>query len=657
MKRIFSPGLVGALALAATMVLGPVAHAANCTTGAKAAADIWTEYDKIAKSVGCAAGTAGAALLSAGATLPQSAQIYKQCFEQADKIDQTSRKMIAQWNKLNKNGWGTIGPRELRVGGSYEGNIKSQFTRMYISSSPIAEPFVKLRIKKRDERANKGKTRVTVCKYPPGGPGHGVDGEKIWSFTIDPGRQNQGKIWQRAFAIPGHVLTVAFKGQSAVKAMKYRLEADRIGADHTVLIASSDVSGSTGYNLSVSDYLEPIAGTIAGYYASVDANDSRSRTRARGTVGSGNDAYRVVGQVNDVQLDDPTAANVLIDGEPRGSVGQPDTKARGGDTVVIDSRNVSGATGYTITATASLKPVNGQLEGNQVSFNSNDNVSGNSATGRVSSGADGYRTSGKIRDIRFDNPNGGRALVNGQPYRVSGPAQTSDGEQGTGTTGDASSSADGDHFAGTWNSSYGELRLHRIGRYLVGDYANQGIMVGKVSDGCVAGVFTNGGRNGVFRWEAAGNGRFEGRWGWHDQGLSDSWSGQRTGPAPDRLNNFTRGQGTTQTIQQDRTVYDGRYDSNYGPITLMSRDLFMVGDYADKGVMAGMWDGNGFVGRFTNGARTGWFDLKFFSKNGDFREGQWGWIDNNNSGSWTLSQTASGTLPEFGALPASVSCR
>lgn len=125
MQRIIKPGLAGALALAATMVLGPVAHAANCATGAKAAADIWTEYGKIAKSVGCAAGTAGAAILSAGATLPQSAQIYKQCFEQADKMDQTSRKMIAQWNKLNKNGWGTIGPRELRVGGRYEGNIKS----------------------------------------------------------------------------------------------------------------------------------------------------------------------------------------------------------------------------------------------------------------------------------------------------------------------------------------------------------------------------------------------------------------------------------------------------------------------------------------------------------------------------------------------------
>jgi hypothetical protein len=758
MQPVLKSRLAGAIALAATLVLGPAAQAANCTTGAKAAADIWKEYDNVAKVVGCAAGTAGAAVLSAGATLPQSAQIYKKCFEQADKIDESSRKMIAQWNELNKNGWGTIGPRELRIGGSYEGNIKSQFTRMFISSSPIADPFVKMRIRKRDERANKGKTRVTVCKYPPGGPGHGVDGEKVWSFTIDPGRQNQGKVWERAFAIPGHVLTVAFKGQSAVKAMKYRLETERVRADHTVLVASSDVPGSTGYNLSVSDYLEPIAGTIAGYDASVDANDRYSRNGARGTVGSGNDAYRVVGQVNDVRLDDPSGARVLIDGRPQGSGGGRDAAAQTRKTVVIDSRDISGATGYTIIATAPLEPVNGQLEGMSVGFNENDQVSGNRAKGRVDAGADGYRTDGEIREIRFDNVGGARALVDGQPFRATDAAGLSDdraqepdhqvvidssqhrgatdytlvvsgrleGHEGrmdgfdvglgsndqvrgnradgrvssgadgyrvygniqdirvtdpaaatvyvdgrerrvedrAGAGGSSSGSEDGSAagsggtaFAGSWTSSFGELRLHRIGRFLIGDYADEGVVVAKVTDGCAAGVFTNGGRNGVFRWQATGNGSFQGRWGWHGQGLGKSWNGQRTGPAPDKLTNFTRGTGATRSIDQDRTVFDGRYTSNHGPVTLVSRDLFLIGDYAEKGVLAGMWDGNSFVGRFTNGDRTGWFDLAFYSKTGEFREGQWGWIGQDGGGSWSLSNSANRPAPDLGSLPASVTCR
>jgi len=53
------------------------AHAVSCHSGAKAAADLWQEYDVIAKQVGCAAGTAAAAVASAGATLPKSVQIYK----------------------------------------------------------------------------------------------------------------------------------------------------------------------------------------------------------------------------------------------------------------------------------------------------------------------------------------------------------------------------------------------------------------------------------------------------------------------------------------------------------------------------------------------------------------------------------------------------
>ncbi|MCW4152587.1 YeaH/YhbH family protein [Halomonas sp. 18H] len=650
-------GLASVLALTVGLATSGAAQAANCTTGAKAAADIWKEYDNVAKVVGCSAGTAGAAILSAGATLPQSAQIYKKCFEQADKVDESSRKMIAQWNKLMDNGWGKIGPRELRIGSSYEGNIKSQLTRMFISSSPIADPFVKLRIRKRDERANKGKTRVTVCKYPPGGPGHGVDGEKVWSFTIDPGRQNQGKVWERAFAIPGHVLTVAFKGQSAVKAMKYRLDTERVRADHTVLVASSDVPGSTGYDLSVSDYLEPIAGTIAGYDASVDANDRYSRNGARGTVGSGNDAYRVVGQVNDVRLNDPSGARVLIDGRPQGSGGGRDAGSGSDDQVrqpdhrvVIDGGQHRGATDYTLIVSGRLEGHEGRMDDFDVGLGSNDQVRGNRAQGRVSSGADGYRVYGTIQDILVDDPDSATVYVDGRERPVTERVGSG------GDTGGASRAADKSRFAGTWTSSFGELRLHKIGSFLIGDYADEGVIVAKVTDGCAAGVFTNGGRNGVFRWQATGNGAFDGRWGWRGQGLGKSWSGQRTGPAPDRLTNFTRGSGSTQSIEQDRTVFDGRYSSNFGPVTLVSQDLFLVGDYADKGVMAGMWDGDSFVGRFTNGDRTGWFDLAFYSKNGEFRDGQWGWVGQNSGGTWTLSDNEGDATPNLGSIPTSFTC-
>ena len=35
------------------LMFAPAAQAANCETGAKVASDLWREYDKIAKQVGC----------------------------------------------------------------------------------------------------------------------------------------------------------------------------------------------------------------------------------------------------------------------------------------------------------------------------------------------------------------------------------------------------------------------------------------------------------------------------------------------------------------------------------------------------------------------------------------------------------------------------
>jgi len=111
----------------------------------------------------------------------------------------------------------------------------------------------------------------------------------------------------------------------------------------------------------------------------------------------------------------------------------------------------------------------------------------------------------------------------------------------------------------------------------------------------------------------------------------------------------------TQSIDNQRTVFDGTYSSNFGEVELVSRDLFLIGDYANLGVIAGMWDGDSFVGRFTNGADTGWFDFAFFSKNGTFRRGSWGWVNGGRQGNWTLNRTSNQT-PTIANMLANVSC-
>lgn len=197
-------------------------------------------------------------------------------------------------------------------------------------------------------------------------------------------------------------------------------------------------------------------------------------------------------------------------------------------------------------------------------------------------------------------------------------------------------------FAGRWQSDFGELRLHQIRRngfgYIIGDYADRGIIVGRIAeDGrCASGMFTNGERTGGFQFVLKGDGldRFGGLWAWHDSPPEGEWTGRRVGPAPERLRNFARS-GTTQTMPQDRAILDGLYESRHGMLEVTSQDLFLLGEYADKGVIAGMWDGNGFVGHFTNGARAGWFDFDVLSRTGTIRGGRWGWAGGGRNGDWT----------------------
>lgn len=198
-------------------------------------------------------------------------------------------------------------------------------------------------------------------------------------------------------------------------------------------------------------------------------------------------------------------------------------------------------------------------------------------------------------------------------------------------------------LSGTYSSSFGELRLHQVGDYLIGDYADRGVMLGEISGDTVSGAFTNGTRAGQFTFTFDGR-TFSGRWSFADGGSPGQWSGRRTGEAPDALRNFSVDGSRTRTLPNDRDVFDGRYGSNFGPVTLVQQDLFLIGDYGDRGILAGMWDGDGFVGRFTNRGRAGWFDFRFLSRDGSFRGGRWGWEVGEPEGSWTLTKAASSVI-------------
>lgn len=447
--------------------------------------------------------------------------------------------------------------------------------------------------------------------------------------------------------------------------------------DHYVVINSDGVKGETGYTIQAGQKIVQVEGVLDGYTVTGGTRDAVQRNIAVGHVGGGTDGYVVWGPVREIKLSNPEAAQVFVDGVRRRARPYND------HVVIIDSRNVPGETGYVLESTGRVEQVEGELHGWQASIDPGDTVRGGQASGHVSTGVDAFRVYGPIEAIRLDNADAARVYIDGEERLLQAaelgsslgealssglPSQDSGSEAGNETVvgsgavvgigsgvaeaSDTSPSA----FAGTWSTTFDELRLHRVGRFLIGDYADSGIILARVRDQCAAGIFTNGGRNGRFRFELTEADRFEGEWNWHGEPLSKSWRGKRTGPPPERLRNFARGTGSTRTLDNDRDVYDGRYDSNHGELSILSRDLFLIGKYADRGILAGMWDGTSFVGRFTNNDRTGWFDFAFYSKNGTFREGQWGWLEESGGGQWRLERVGTNSRPEPADIAPDIAC-
>ncbi len=84
-----------------------------------------------------------------------------------------------------------------------------------------------------------------------------------------------------------------------------------------------------------------------------------------------------------------------------------------GHTFVINSSNISGTTGYSVTASKSIKQVKGKLHGQSVSIQANDNIKKKSANGYVAAGSDGYKFSGNVKKLSLENPQNAHLFIDG----------------------------------------------------------------------------------------------------------------------------------------------------------------------------------------------------------------------------------------------------
>ena len=78
-------------------------------------------------------------------------------------------------------------------------------------------------------------------------------------------------------------------------------------------------------------------------------------------------------------------------------------------------------------------------------------------------------------------------------------------------------------FGGTWDSSFGELKLIQTDNVIIGDYGSVGILLGEVvTPDCLAGVFTNGDQYGQFSFRITEAGRFSGVYRFGEAGAGQS---------------------------------------------------------------------------------------------------------------------------------------
>lgn len=94
-------------------------------------------------------------------------------------------------------------------------------------------------------------------------------------------------------------------------------------------------------------------------------------------------------------------------------------------------------------------------------------------------------------------------------------------------------------WQGSWNTNFGQLRLHQTGSKVTGDYGNVGKIdaIYDASTSMLTGTFTNNGRTGFLRLKFDAD-KFSGEWGWGTSGAAQgSWTGNKTSSEKPALRN------------------------------------------------------------------------------------------------------------------------
>jgi len=199
-------------------------------------------------------------------------------------------------------------------------------------------------------------------------------------------------------------------------------------------------------------------------------------------------------------------------------------------------------------------------------------------------------------------------------------------------------------WQGTWNTSFGEVRIVQEGNKLYGDYKNVGTIEATVSGNSANGVFTNGSNKGVFKWTKISN-AFTGKWGWGTNVGTSNWTGTKRNNTKPKLTSSIASK--LKSATPNASSWTGTWNTSYGELRLIEKDGKVFGDYKDVGYIEASKKGNTITGIYTNENSNG---LIQFTRSGGTFQGKWGANENieRMQGAWTknlkLSNNWNGTI-------------
>lgn len=213
--------------LAATLVVSTVAPtlAQSCNSATQVVSSLRQEIHRVYESAGC---MAVRSLESAeegesiAARRDRHLAVNEECLEWATgNWSSLGSQMVSFWNQQANNSWATVGPRRLDLDMSPQsGTVIGTTGRMFVSSIPMSQPRVRLRL---EEQSGRGKARAVVCRVD-------ADGNtfQIGDFTFNDDRdakRDRDEAWTPLITgVRDHFVTVHIDGKSVANRFGYSVD-------------------------------------------------------------------------------------------------------------------------------------------------------------------------------------------------------------------------------------------------------------------------------------------------------------------------------------------------------------------------------------------------------------------------------------------------